>query len=165
MLRCDLSHFFICKFNKTLRIIFCIAIDKLYYVYYNTVTTHNTDNTESEACMKLNFSGKQDVYLEIANKYKEYIELGIIKNGEKLPSVRTAAGELGVNPNTVAKAYAVLEEQGYVCALPKKGAFVTFGEKPAEKEDERKKMISALRDAGVDKSTLILWIEEIYGND
>jgi GntR family transcriptional regulator len=87
--------------------------------------------------MKLNFSGKQDVYLEIAQKYKEYIELGIIKNGEKLPSVRTAAGEMGVNPNTVAKAYALLEEQGYVRALPKKGAFVTFGEAPAEKEDDK----------------------------
>ena len=112
--------------------------------------------------MKLNFSGKQDVYLEIAQKYKEYIELGIIKIGEKLPSVRTAAGELGVNPNTVAKAYAVLEEQGYVRSLPKKGAFVTFGESPTEKEDERKKMLYALRDAGVDKETLYRWIEEVY---
>ena len=112
--------------------------------------------------MKLNFSGKQDVYLEIAQKYKEYIELGIIQNGEKLPSVRTAAGELGVNPNTVAKAYAVLEERGYICALPKKGAFVTFGEANAEKEDERKKMLYALHDAGVDKETLLKWIEEVY---
>ena len=112
--------------------------------------------------MKLNFSGKQDVYLEIAQKYKEYIELGIIQNGEKLPSVRTAAGELGVNPNTVAKAYAVLEEQGYICALPKKGAFVTFSEANAEKEDERKKMLYDLRDAGVDKETLLKWIEEVY---
>jgi GntR family transcriptional regulator len=130
---------------------------------YNTVTTDNTDNTEKEARMKLNFSGKQDVYLEIAQKYKEYIELGIIKNGEKLPSVRTAAGEMGVNPNTVAKAYALLEEQGYVRALPKKGAFVTFGEAPAEKEDEHKKMIYALREAGIDKETLFTWIEEVYG--
>lgn len=131
-------------------------------MYYNTVVTHNTDNTESEARMKLNFSGKQDVYLEIAEKYKEYIELGIIRNGEKLPSVRTAAGELGVNPNTVAKAYAVLEEQGYAVALPKKGAFVTFGESPAKKEDERKKMVYALRESGVDKETLMAWIEEVY---
>jgi GntR family transcriptional regulator len=103
--------------------------------------------------------------LEIAQKYKEYIELGIIKNGEKLPSVRTAAGELGVIPNTVAKAYAVLEEQGYVCALPKKGAFVTFGEASPQKEDERKKMVYTLKDSGVDKKTLLTWIEEVYGND
>ncbi|MBQ9746443.1 MAG: GntR family transcriptional regulator [Clostridia bacterium] len=115
--------------------------------------------------MELKFSGKQDVYLEIAEKYKEYIKLGIIKNGEKLPSVRTAAGELGVNPNTVAKAYAVLEEQGFLRALPKKGAFVTYSGAECEKEDERKKMIYTLRDMGVDKATLKLWIEEIYGND
>ena len=77
--------------------------------------------------------------------------------------MRTAAGEMGVNPNTVAKAYALLEEQGYVRALPKKGAFVTFGEAPAEKEDEHKKMIYALREAGIDKETLFTWIEEVYG--
>ena len=115
--------------------------------------------------MELKFSGKQDVYLEIAEKYKEYIKLGIIKKGEKLPSVRTAAGELGVNPNTVAKAYSVLEEQGYVCSLPKKGAFVTYSGEESAEEDERKKMVYALRDAGVDRATLNRWIEEVYGND
>lgn len=115
--------------------------------------------------MELRFSGKQDVYLEIAEKYKEYIKLGIIKKGEKLPSVRTAAGELGVNPNTVAKAYAVLEEQGYICSLPKKGAFVTYGNIEKEKEDERKKLVYTLRDTGVDRATLEEWIKEVYGND
>ena len=113
--------------------------------------------------MELKFSGRQDVYLEIAEKYKEYITLGIIRNGEKLPSVRTAAGELGVNPNTVAKAYSVLEEQGYVCSLPKKGAYVTYEEKEEKKEDTRKSMVHALRDAGVDRETLEKWIEEVYG--
>ncbi len=115
--------------------------------------------------MDLKFSGRQDVYLEIAEKYKEYIELGIIKNGEKLPSVRTAAGELGVNPNTVAKAYAVLEEQGLLCSLPKKGAFVTYSDVEKQKEDERKKLVYALYDAGVEKATLLDWIEEVYKND
>ena len=115
--------------------------------------------------MQLEFSGKQDVYLEIVEKYKEYIRLGVIKKGEKLPSVRTAAGELGVNPNTVAKAYSVLEEQGYICSLPKKGAFVTYDGEEREKDNERKKMVYALRDAGVKKSTLLAWIKEIYGND
>ena len=76
--------------------------------------------------MEWKLPGKQDVYLEIVERYKRYIELGIIKNGEKLPSVRSAAGEIGVNPNTVAKAYSVLEADGYVCSLPKKGAFVTY---------------------------------------
>lgn len=115
--------------------------------------------------MHLNLLGKQDVYLEIAEKYKEYIKLGLIKRGEKLPSVREAAGELGVNPNTVAKAYGVLEDQGFVRALPKKGAFVIYGESEERKEPDEKEAIYALRDMGITKQTLIDWIEEVYSDD
>ena len=113
--------------------------------------------------MKWVFSGKQDIYLEIAEKYKEYIRLGIIKNGEKLPSVRTAAGELGVNPNTIARAYSKLEEEGYICALPKKGVFVTHdGEKAQKSTPDKKSVIVNLREMGISKEALIEWIEEVY---
>lgn len=114
--------------------------------------------------MQTRFTGKQDVYLEIAEQYKEYIKLGIIKNGEKLPSVRALAGELSVNPNTVARAYATLEDEGYVCALPKKGAFVTYGAE-CEEDPDRKNLISALKDMGVSRATLLKWIEEVYGEN
>ena len=50
--------------------------------------------------MAKSFFTKRDVYLEIAERYEKYITLGVIKTGERLPSVRVAAGELGVNPNT-----------------------------------------------------------------
>ena len=112
--------------------------------------------------MQIKLSGKQDVYLEIARRYKEYIELGVFKNGDKLPSVREAAGELGVNPNTIARAYACLEEEGYIRALPKKGAFVTFGEKEKREEPDKRSVSYALRDMGVSKQTLMDWIEEVY---
>ena len=115
--------------------------------------------------MHLNFSGKQDVYVEIADKYKDYIELGVYKNGEKLPSVREAAGELGVNPNTIARAYALLEEEGYICSLPKKGAFVIFGEPKERNEPDKMAVIYALRDMGISKRTLLEWIEEVYKYD
>ena len=114
--------------------------------------------------MQARFSGKQEVYLEIAERYKEYIRLGIIKNGEKLPSVRVAAGELGVNPNTVARAYSCLEAEGYIRALPKKGAFVIF-ESDEDSEPDKKSVIFALKDMGVSRSTLQKWIEEVYGED
>ena len=61
--------------------------------------------------MAWSFSGKQDVYLEIADKLRQYIHAGIWQAGDRLPSVRQAAGEMGVNPNTVARAYALLEEE------------------------------------------------------
>lgn len=113
--------------------------------------------------MQLNFSGKQDVYLEVAARFKEYIKLGIYKNGDKLPSVREAAGELGVNPNTIARAYATLEKEGLVCSLPKKGAFVTQGKSDTQSQPDKRAVISALRDMGIEKQTLIDWIEEVYG--
>ena len=113
--------------------------------------------------MQLIFSGKQDVYLEIAEKYKEYIKIGVFKNGEKLPSVREAAGELGVNPNTIAKAYDKLAEEGYIRALPKKGAFVIYGNDEQKKaEPDKISVIYALRDMGVSKETIEKWIEEVY---
>ena len=114
--------------------------------------------------MQTRFTGKQDVYLEIAEQYKEYIKLGVIKTGEKLPSVRTLAGELGVNPNTVAKAYSVLENEGLVRSLPKKGAFVIYsaGERAAP---DQKNVIYALRDMGVSRASILSWIEEVYRED
>ncbi len=115
--------------------------------------------------MKFSFSGHQDIYLEIAERYKEYIRQGIIKNGEKLPSVRVAAGELSVNPNTVAKAYAKLEQEGYICSLPKKGVYVTYeGAEDRTQENADLALIYDMRDRGIDKQTLMNWIEEVYGS-
>ena len=111
--------------------------------------------------MPFKLLGRQDVYVEIAERYREYIKLGIYKDGDKLPSVREAAGELGVNPNTVARAYALLEEEGFLCALPKKGAYVTYGEGRCA-EPDKKNVIFALRDMGISKQTLMKWIEEVY---
>ena len=117
--------------------------------------------------MELKFSGKQDVYIEVAERYKEYIRLGVIKKGEKLPSVRIAAGELGINPNTVAKAYSLLEKEGYICALPKKGAYVIYDEKERGKQDYSKEieLLNKIRSGGIDKATILMLIEEVYNND
>ena len=122
--------------------------------------------------MKFSFSGNQDIYLEIAERYKEYIRLGVIKNGEKLPSVRQAAGELSVNPNTIARAYAKLEEDGYICSLPKKGVYVIYGgdgSKNTSGDDGEENntyisLIYSLRDSGVSRETVLKWIEEVYGS-
>ena len=116
--------------------------------------------------MKFSFSGNQDIYLEIAQRYKDYIRQGIIRNGEKLPSVRQAAGELSVNPNTVAKAYAKLEQDGYIRSLPKKGVYVIWEQETLPKQtDADIALLRAMRDRGIDKQTVLAWIEEVYGNN
>ena len=118
-------------------------------------------------CMAKAFSSKRDVYIEIAARYEKFIRLGVISIGEKLPSVRVAAGELGVNPNTVQRAYCLLEEQGFIRSMPKKGAYVIFDQSEDKQEptSELVGLISDLKNSGVSKSKILSAIEEVYGND
>ncbi len=116
--------------------------------------------------MKKEISGKQDVYLDIADKFEAYIKAGVYRNGDKLPSVRVAAGDLNVNPNTVARAYSTLEERGLVRCMLKKGAFVTvekFGK--AESLGQFKQITSELKLSGVSKEELLAILEEVYQDD
>ena len=62
------------------------------------------------------------VYLQLADHVKRQILLGTARNGEELPSRREIAAQVGVNPNTVQKAYRLMEEEGYV---------VTEGNRPS----------------------------------
>lgn len=110
-------------------------------------------------------SSKRDVYLEIAERYEKYITLGVIKPGERLPSVRTAASELRVNPNTVARAYSLLEERGFVRSMPKKGAYVIFGGGCSESLEGLTAELLRLKDKGTGKEEILSVIEEVYGND
>ena len=71
--------------------------------------------------MKISLTGKENVYEQIVNEYKRYIEMNVYRYDEKLPTCRDLAKQLGVNPNTVSKAYTKLEELGYIKAIPKKG--------------------------------------------
>lgn len=112
------------------------------------------------------FTGKREVFLEIADRYANYIQLGVLKDGDRLPSVRTAAGELGVNPNTVQRAYSYLEEQGLICTVPKKGVFVTTAPQVQDSQnDTAVEAVTMLKKCGVGKAELLRAIEEVYGND
>lgn len=74
--------------------------------------------------MEVYLSGKRNIYEEIVETYAKYIRTGALRAGEKLPSCRGLAMQLGINPNTVERAYSELEKRGLICTLPKKGAFV-----------------------------------------
>ena len=115
--------------------------------------------------MEKSFFSKRDVYLDIADRYEKYITLGVIKQGEKLPSVRTAASELHVNPNTVQRAYSLLEEKGFLRLVPKKGAFVAFESQEKENFDGLISELMRLKIQGVSKEKLISIIEEAYTDD
>ncbi len=64
------------------------------------------------------------IYRQIADQVRCAVAVGELSVGDPLPSVRALAKELVVNPNTVAKAYAELANDGVLETLPGKGAFI-----------------------------------------
>ena len=70
-----------------------------------------------------NASGRA-VYQQIIDQVKRDIALGRLLRDEKLPTVRQLAAQLTINPNTIAKAYRQLEQDGVITTKPGAGAFV-----------------------------------------
>lgn len=112
--------------------------------------------------MKINLIGKENVFEQIVNEYKKYIELDVYRHNEKLPSCRELAKQLGVNPNTVSKAYIKLEEIGYIKTLPKKGAYVTFMKENDSKQNKIKETIMELKNNKITYNELLNVINEVY---
>lgn len=85
--------------------------------------------------MQIHFTGTKPIFEEIVDQIKLYIEMGILKPQEKLPSVRELALSLTINPNTVMRAFLALTDMGYLVTLPKKGIYV------AEEKSWRKEKV------------------------
>ncbi len=66
---------------------------------------------------------------QIVNGFIRLKALGAIKGGEQMPSVRVLASRFSVNPNTVQKAYAILEANGIIYSVKGKGSFVSDDER------------------------------------
>ena len=64
--------------------------------------------------ISLNYRDARPIYEQIKNGLKRLIVTGALKEGDKLPSVRSLATELAINPNTIQKAYNELENEGYL---------------------------------------------------
>lgn len=65
------------------------------------------------------------IYEQIISQVEMHILLGDLVRGDLLPSVRSLSVELGVNPNTLQKAYAELERRGLCVSVPGNGRFIT----------------------------------------
>lgn len=68
---------------------------------------------------------RMPIYEQIINNVKELALAGILKPDEQIPSIRQLTQNLGINPNTIQKAYAELERQGIIYTLAGRGAFIS----------------------------------------
>ncbi len=63
-------------------------------------------------------------YLQLVHQVKQALRLGLLGAGDQLPTAREVVAQLGINPNTVLKAYRDLEREGLVAPRPGQGTFV-----------------------------------------
>jgi GntR family transcriptional regulator len=100
------------------------------------------------------------MYLQLVEQVRHGVETGALRAGDQLPTLRTVAEELVVNPNTVAKAYREMEHAGLIVLRQGAGAFVAAGVARPEPRAVQKgrtvvrRAIDALRDLGLDDGAI-----------
>ena len=111
--------------------------------------------------INLDYTSRIPIYEQIVNEIERYVALGILKEKEQILSIRELAGNLGINPNTVKKAYEELENRGAINTISTKGTFVADKTEEVVKKviDEKiniiKKEIKELEKLGIDFEKVI----------
>ncbi len=91
----------------------------------------------------IDYTDRRPIYEQAAEKIAELIIKGALPAQSQLPSVRSLAMELSINPNTIQRAYQELERKGYIYSVPGKGSFVSG--KAGYFEGEQEKILSEQR--------------------
>ncbi len=118
----------------------------------DAATTGNESDRNVMDIIISNSSGKP-IYEQIVSQIKAGIMQGALKEGEQLPSIRALANDLRVSVITTKRAYADLEEQGFVQTVQGKGSFVTDGNAELLKE-ERLKVIEGHLQKALDEAAV-----------
>ncbi len=95
--------------------------------------------------LQLDLQSRQPIYEQLILRLTELISLGVLEADTQLPSVRTLARDLGVNPNTVQKTYQELERRGITYSVSGRGSFVAPGE--GAREILSRQSVEKIRDA------------------
>lgn len=116
----------------------------------------------------LDYRDKRPIYEQVVERLERLVVSGVLETDEKMPSVRNLAMELSVNLNTIQRAYAQLEQEGYLYTVSGRGSFVApesewRENKQAEVLKNWQEMTRQAREAGVPKELLQRYIREIYG--
>ena len=97
----------------------------------------------------LDLKDSRPIYEQVVERFQELMMLGILEEDSQMPSVRSLAMELSINPNTIQRAYGELERQGYTYSVKGRGSFVGSIRKlrEAKKTELEKKLEKLAREA------------------
>ena len=86
--------------------------------------TGQNGGKENVSVILIDYKDRRPLYEQIVEKLSDLMVRGILEQDSQLPSVRSLATELSMNPNTIQRAYAELERQGYIYSVKGRGSFV-----------------------------------------
>ena len=115
--------------------------------------------------LTLNYRDARPIYEQIKDGLRRLIVQGALRPDEKLPSVRSMATELAINPNTIQRAYEALETEGYIYSVPGKGSFAASVSEPlalrrAELQRKLSEIIQELRYLNVSDEEILSLLKE-----
>lgn len=142
---------------------FLIPLDKRVKVCYNCITASSTVGTDrGDIMFAIDLRERTPIYEQLYKRITELVIKGELKQDDKLPSVRELAKELGVNPNTVAKAFQMLERDKVIYSLQGRGSFIAAVQTDSIKERTLSAFDAAVAEAlkaGLTADELILRIK------
>ena len=108
----------------------------------------------------LDYRDARPIYTQICDGIREQILTGILKEGDRLPSVRELATQLTINPNTIQRSLGILEQEGWIVCVPGKGNFVNAvpaiaDARQKELWQEFENLLVRFAHAGISKEDLI----------
>ena len=119
--------------------------------------------------MEYIFDNERPIYIQLVEKLKAQIISGKLKQGERLPSVRELALIARVNPNTMQKALAELENEGLIYTERTNGKFVTQNKELIEKvkrelaKEKVEKYLNDMQNIGMTYEDAIIYLQELGG--
>ena len=115
----------------------------------------------------IDYQSKLPLYEQIAERFQALILGGVLSSGSQMPSVRSLAMDLSINPNTIQKAFSLLEQQGFIYSVKGRGNFVADTARLAEKKkrsllDEIRRLLILGRQIGITRTQYLEVINELY---
>ena len=113
--------------------------------------------------LHLDYRDSRPIHQQVRDGLRRLMVTGVLQPGDQLPSVRKLATELAINPNTIQRAYAQLEMEGYVYSVAGRGTFVAEGQEQnlvrrREVEAKVQPLVQELRELGMTEGEWIaLW--------
>lgn len=117
--------------------------------------------------ISIDYTSKLPLYEQIADRFQALILHGVLPPDSQMPSVRSLAVDLSINPNTIQKSFSLLEQQGFIYSVKGRGNFVADTARLIQKEkaallEEVKVIIKKGQLLGIPQTQYLKIIDELY---